>query len=185
MAGFHLFFSRSMTESIDSLDRELKSYFRESTSFRSRARNGTVVIIDQVTDLFAFLSGLVNRCRLKFQVVHVDNVLNARKLLEEIGQVNVKSVVINNNLLFEPIEDGITLAQWISQTYPEIPVWISECPPERDKDVHKVSQRVGILRKNESPQEYINVLGFPSRCLEHVEPKNHDAYPVCNAAAIK
>jgi len=167
MTGFRLFFGKSMVDSVDALDRELKSYFRESTSFRSRARNGTVVIIDKVTDLFDFLSGLVSDCHLKFRVVHVDNALNARKLLEEIGQANVKSVVINSDLLFEPV-NGLTLAQWVNETYPEIPVWVSECPPEKDDEVHRVSRRVGILRKNESPAEYINVLGFPSRCLEYV-----------------
>jgi len=165
MTGFRLIFSRSVVESMDSLDHELKEYFRESTSFRSRARNGTVVIVDKTTGLFDFLSDLVKRCQLKFRVVHVDDAKNARKVLIEIGQKSVKVVVINSELLFAS-SNGVTLAQWVNEQLPEIPVWISECPPEKDSEVRKSSQRIGIIRKGEPLAEFINILGFPPRCHE-------------------
>jgi hypothetical protein len=171
MTAFGFLFGRRVVESIDSLDRELKDYFRESASFRSRVRSGTVVIVDKTTALFDFLRELTTRFQLKFQVVHIDDAENARRMLSEIGQNNVKVVVINGDLLFESA-NGMMLAQWVSEWLPEIPVWVTDCPPEKDSEVHRSSQRIGILRKGEPLAEYIDILGFPTRCRERVtEPQ--------------
>jgi hypothetical protein len=171
MTGFRFLFSKSVVASMDSLDHELKEYFRESTSFRSRVRNGTVVIVDRQTDLFDFLRDLTTRFQLKFQVVQVDDAENARRMLSEIGQRRVKVVVINSSLIFGS-ESGGRLVQWVSEWFPEIPVWVIDCPPERDAEVHKLSQRIGILRTGEPFSEYIDILGFPARCREQMtEPQ--------------
>lgn len=165
MSIFRLFFGKRVAESIDSLDRELKDYFRESASFRSRVRNGTVVIIDETTILFEFLSSLTQSCKLKFQVVHVDDVENARKMLSEIGQSNLKVIVISSSLFFESAS-GVALARWVSERLPEVPVWVSDCPPEMEDEVHGLSRRIGVLRKGSSLAGYIDILGFPTRCRE-------------------
>ena len=165
MTKFNLFLSRGVVESMKSLDDELREYFQTSTSFRSRARNGTIVIIDQSTGLFDFLNSLVQKCQLKFRVVQVDDAKNARKLLEELGQRNVKAVVIHSKLLFKPT-NGETLAQWVNENYPDIPVWISECPPDKNNTVRQTSQRVGIIDAGCARVKYLEMLGFPSRCRE-------------------
>ena len=172
MSAFRLLFSRRVVDSIDSLDHELKSYFHESTSFRSSIRKGTIIIIDRATDLFDFLGDLIKNCQLKFRILHIADPGNARKIIEEVGSNNIKAVVINSLLLSE---NGATLSQWLNANHPEVPVWISDCPPDKDEAIRKNSQRVGILRKRESFIEYIDVLGFPSRCHDHVSEKSQTA----------
>jgi hypothetical protein len=165
MTIFRLLFGKRVMDSVDSLDRELKDYFRESASFRSRVRNGTVVIVDETTVLFDFLSSLTQSCKLKFQVVHVDDVENARKMLGEIGQSNVKVIVISSGLFFESA-NGVALAKWVNEWLPEVPVWVSDCSPEMEDEVHGLSRRIGILHKGSPLAGYIDILGFPTRCRE-------------------
>jgi hypothetical protein len=110
----------------------------------------------------------VYNCNLKCRIVHVDDAKNARKALAELGQHDVKAVVINADLLFASA-NGVTLAEWVNREYPDIPVWISDCPPEKDSEVRKASRRVGILQRGTSLAEYVDLLGFPPHCAKHVE----------------
>jgi hypothetical protein len=158
-----LLFGKRVVDSVESYDRELSAYFQASTSLRSRARRGTVVVVDKSPALYQFLDMLVSRCNLKFCVYHVDDAKVARRVLAELGQENVKVVVINSDLLFASA-NGVTLSQWVNEQFPEIPVWISDCPPEKDKEIRKNSMRVGIIARGEPLKDYIEVLGFPSKC---------------------
>lgn len=159
----NLFFQKSVVASMKAVDAELDSYFRTATKFRSRARNGTVVIVDPSTSLYSFLDELVNRCNLRFCLYHVKDAPTARKVLAELGEEHVKVVVINCDLLFASA-NGVTLAQWIEKYFPNIPIWISECSKDRSGEIRKLSRRVGIIPKGEPLTSFVDVLGFPSRC---------------------
>ena len=163
MTSLRLFFRQSVVDSVASFDKELGSYFQASTSFRSRARKGTVVVVDKSPELYKFLDMLITKCSLKFCVYHVDDAKMAKKVIAELGQENVKVLVINSDLLFASA-NGTTLSQWVNEQFPEIPVWISDCPPDKDKEIRKTSQRVGIIPRGEPMVDYVDVLGFPSRC---------------------
>jgi hypothetical protein len=165
MTGLRLILKKSVVESIDSLDHELKDYFRESTRYRSRMRNGTIIIIDQTRELFDFLSKLVSQCQLQFRVIHLDSAKNARRVLFEIGPKNIKAVIVTTELLFASA-NGDTFAQWVNEQYPEIPVWVSQCSPDQENRVRRDSQRVGIMHEGSPLAEFIDVLGFPPSCRE-------------------
>jgi hypothetical protein len=164
-AALRFFFGKSVVDSMTSFDAELKNYFRASTSFRSRARIGTVVIIDKSPTLYNFLEYLVKKCNLKFCIYHVAEAKDAKKVVAELGSDNIKVVVISGEMLFDSA-NGATLAQWINEKFPDIPVWISECTPEMDTRIRKTVQRVGIMSMGESLADYADVLGFPSSCRE-------------------
>jgi hypothetical protein len=148
-----------------SFDAQLKDYFRESTSLRSRARVGTIVIIDRSPALYSFLEYLVKQCKLNFCIYHVPESKDAKRVVSELGTENIKVVVINGELICESA-NGTTLAQWINEQFPDIPVWISDCTPEVSKKMSGYKQRVGMVSRGESFADYATAFGFPSSCQE-------------------
>jgi hypothetical protein len=163
MTALNIFFKQSVIDSVLSLDRELDNYFQESISYRSRARKGTVVIVDKSPSLYAFLDMLISKCNLKMCVYHVEDIKIAKKVIAELGEENVKVAVINSDFLVDPV-DNTNLAQWVSEYFPAIPIWVSDCPPGHGREIRKTSQRVGIIPKGEPIFEYVGILGFPSKC---------------------
>jgi len=163
MIAIRMFQRKGVLDAVDSFNRELCSYFQTSTTFRSRARRGTVVVVDKSPSLYEFLDMLIKKCGLDFCAYHVDDAKTARKVLAELGQENVKVVVINSDLLFASA-NGTTLSQWINDQFPDIPVWISDCPLDKNDEIRKQSMRVGIIPRGERMEEYVDVLGFPSKC---------------------
>ncbi len=159
----NFFLRNSVERSVKDFDKELASYFTTTRNVRSRMRTGTIVLVDTDQELYKFLDFLVAKCGLPVSVVHVEMVCCARNAIRDIGADNVKAVIIDVNMLGDDL-NGTSLPAWLSREHPRIPVWVSHCPPEKEKTIRKTMFRVGIFGEHARREDYVHALGLPAVC---------------------
>lgn len=154
-----LFASERVKKSIDDFDNELGNYFSTARKYRSSIRRGSIVILDNNDSLFRLLTFLTEKCNLRGGVVHVDRGCCAKKAVEDIGPEKVKAIVIDENMLGESM-NGDSFTQWLSDNYPNIPVWVANCDKEREAWIKNQTRKVGTLDKEESLASIAEAIGL-------------------------
>lgn len=149
------------TETMKRFDHSLGDYFQTTVKYRTRVRKGTILIIDVDSSLHDFLTELMKRCDLPIRVIHTDTVESAKEVVIKLGPKEIKVVVVNSNLL--ECNDA-SFAKWLNVKFPEIPLWLSECPEGSDVLFRDEIARIGILKRGEPLSDYVDILGFPEVC---------------------
>jgi hypothetical protein len=159
-----LFMRSSAEKSLQEFDDKIDTYFKTSRKYRSKLRRGSVVLLDEDPEMFKFLNFIVEKCSLPIGVVHVASELCAMKIINDIGSNNVKAVIINEKFLGD-CSDPNSFSMWVREQFPKIPVWVTDCNPERTDFIKSKTSRIGVIQENEPLTEVAMELGFPEECL--------------------
>lgn len=162
-----LFMNGDVEKSLKDFEDGLEEYFATSRRFRSTLRRGSIVLLDDGDDLFRFFTFLAERCGLEVGVVHVREASSARKAVEDIGDLNVKAVVIDSAMLGESL-NGDSLSSWLSKAYPRIPVWVVNCEAETRRRIRSETTKIGVIEETASLSTVAETIGFPDECQRFV-----------------
>lgn len=160
-------FSNSMKEKSDKLDRELSDYFKKTRRIKARFRkNGNIIIVDNDEKIFNLLKFVIAKCDLCIGIYYHKTIDNAYCMLRDMEDEEVKAVIIGSNLVNGCKKDSLLC--WIHENRPDIPVWVSGCSKEREKEIMGNCENVGVcglkagvFGENTDLKEYLDALGFP------------------------
>lgn len=158
---------RSVVQSVDRFNRELDSYFDTSRKCRCKLRNGSILIVDSDERLHCFLKSIIEQCGLKINIVRVGGVQTAKDLVRRMEK-DLKVVIVDTAML-DLNANGKSLPSWIDKNFPKLPIWVSNCSPERVGAVRELSARAGILESDHPMSEYVDILGLPLKARGFVE----------------
>lgn len=139
----------------------LDGYFKSCRDFRSKSRKGVVLVIDEKNEISDFLNFLVTHCNLILDVMHLRDMSQISFCIEQVGKKNIKAVIIDSHML--RTDD---VASEFEQKYPKVPVFISNCEPDKVKVIKRTAKRVGVFSSQEPKATYVEALGLPPKCRE-------------------
>lgn len=165
-------FRGNVEQSIKDFDDGLEKYFSTSRKYRSRLRKGSIVLLDDNSDLFDLFTFLNDKCGLDVGIVHIGEACCAKKAVEDIGPGNVKAVVIDENMLGKSM-NGDSFPSWLNKNFPRIPVWVVNCSQEKKVWIRRQTRKVGVLIKGVSLLKVVEAVGYPSECEVFMDQYAH------------
>lgn len=142
----------------NAFESEVRAYFQATTRYRSRARLGAIVLVDKSEELYRFLEDVAERCGLAAKILRYDDLEAAKCLICQLGAEHVKVVVVNSEFL----TSDESFVAWMNREFSDIPVWVSDCPPELDDEFRNSALRIGIVHRGVPLLSYADIVGFPS-----------------------
>ena len=157
-----LFMRGNVEKSLQDFDDGLENYFATSRQYRSSKRRGSIVLLDSSERMFKFFKFISEKCNLELGIIHVVDEESAKKAVEDLGQKNVKAVVVDSSMLSESLKGNLTC--WLQNECPKIPVWITNCEIDRKKLIRSQTINIGIIEKNATLSKIAQSIGFPKEC---------------------
>jgi DNA-binding response OmpR family regulator len=119
-----------------------------------------MVVVDPSDKLSSFLTFMVEHCGLDVDVIHLKSTIEAKKAIEEMGAREVKVVIMDTSMV-NVHANGDSLPSWMDKRFPNVPVWVNNCEPEREKMVRGLSMRAGVILDGHPVTDFVDILGFP------------------------
>lgn len=157
-----LFMRGNVEKSLQDFDDGLENYFATSRRYRSSKRRGSIVLLDSSERMFNFFKFLSDKCGLKLGIIHVVDEESAKKAVADLGQKNVKAVVVDSSMLGDSLKGSLTC--WLSSECPKIPVWITNCELDKKNLIRSQTINIGIIEKNATLSKIAQSVGFPKEC---------------------
>jgi hypothetical protein len=158
-----LFMRGNVEKSLKDFDDGLENYFATSRRYRSSKRRGSIVLLDKNEVMFKFFKFLSDKCGLKLGIIHVTDELSAKKAIEDLGQKNVKAVVVDASMLGDSLNSN-SLTCWIGQECSSIPIWVTNCEIGRRDWIRSQTIKIGIIEKTATLSKIAEAVGFPKEC---------------------
>jgi len=167
--------------SVKELNSAFQKYFRYSKRVRIHNRSGVFVVADDRIEAVDLVRKLfISRGEKEQEIISSRNVLEAQNQIENCDKGNgIKAVVIDLGLDGEGENgDGVFLAKWLNDQYPEIPFVFSTGREKRFRELEKQFPGVDIFIKGkDSLHDLAEALGLN---VEDNKITESDCIPIDN-----
>jgi len=154
--------TNKLKNSVALFDSALDGYFNSCRNYRSKIRKGTVLVVDDNSEIANFLRFLVEHCHLSINVEQMSKASKAsdiRKCIDRMGAENVKAIIMDSH-----VWRVTATAEWMDKNFPNIPIFISNCDPESEPAIKTTACRAGIMTTLHPLVDYVDALGLPDEC---------------------
>ena len=159
---------------IQSFDEELRRYFSASVRYRASGSKGNVILIlDRDDGLAKMVRFLADKTGMNVRVVCLSSPSDAKKLVEESGETQIKAVIADVDLLNQT--NG-SFHSWIKTSHNgDVPIFIKGKREELKAFTGNGNgYRFGTFVQEETTaMDYVEALGFPKKCEEFVAEFQH------------
>ena len=163
------FFMRNKAEkSLRDFDKGLQEFFSTTRKYRSSLRRGSIVLLDDDSDMFDFLMFLTKKCGLDVGVIHVTEAVNAKQAVKDLGAYNVKAVLIDSRMV-EKTLNGDSFPSWLRKECPRVPVWVVNCKKETGSWIRSQSAGIGVIEEEATLARVAETIGFPDECQKFIK----------------
>ena len=140
---------KQMVNNIEELNCAFQKYFRTSKRVRIHSRNGVFLIVDDKEQAIDLIRKLFMARREDRKIMSAKSVSEAQMKIKELNNgEDVKAVVIDIGLSGEGNDgNGVYLARWLNDKYPDIPFLFSTGKEKRAKSLEKEFPGVDIFIK--------------------------------------
>ena len=138
-------------------DKCIENFFESSRQYRMTSRCGDIAVVDNRDRMFSYLSLLIPKFDRTVRIIHAKTGCEGKRVIQNSNAI--RGVIIADHMLGDSLNND-SFVDWMGKNYPEIPIWVFDCPSARKSWIRQQTQRLGVCNAGTSVMDIIKFLGL-------------------------